>query len=83
MADLEGPSLGDYVRMAREARGLSRRQLSMAAGLSESYVSKLESGSVDPSVRRFAVLARQLGFNQRELFVLLTREAARHTPEAG
>lgn len=81
MADLEGPSLGDYVRKCREARGLSRRQLSMAAGLSESYVSKLEAGTVDPSVRRFAAIVKQLGINQRELQVLIAREAARHTPE--
>lgn len=69
---------GAVIRRSREARGLSRRQLSQAAGLSTSYVSKVEAGEVDSlSLRSFSKLAVELGLSSREIFVLIKQEAGR------
>ncbi len=50
-------SLSEALQEFREQRGLSRRALSYKAGLSASYVGKLEAGFIEPSVRAFAVIA--------------------------
>jgi transcriptional regulator with XRE-family HTH domain len=71
------PSL---LRAAREARGFSARKLSLAAGLSDSMVGKIESGEVQPSLKVFARLVRQLQLSDREI-ALLVRLAAIDTTE--
>jgi len=53
-------SLGARLRRLRLARGLSQRQLA-SSGLSDAYVSRIESGQRTPSVRAIRVLARRLG----------------------
>lgn len=74
MAD--SPTTGAVLASVREKRGLSRRQLSLAAGLSESHVGKVESG-VEPSFRVFSKIAHQLGLNAREIYALVQLEAGR------
>lgn len=70
--------LGGVIRMLREKRpGLSARQLSEAAGLSPAYVGKVESGTIDPSFRCFAKIARQLGMSAREVHALILSESKR------
>lgn len=65
--------------------GLSKRALSQKAGLSTSYVGKLESGELEPSVRAFAVIALALGLTSHEiLFCVRCALAERRTrPDAG
>jgi predicted transcriptional regulator len=71
-------SLGAALKALRESRtDLSARALSLAAGLSESYVGKVESGQVEPSVRAFAKIVTHLRVKPGEAWVLLTREADR------
>lgn len=71
-------TVGQAVRAYREVRGLSARALSLAAGLSESYVTKLETGALEePSLRAFARLVRELGMTSAEIVVLVTLEAGR------
>lgn len=70
-------SLGDFIRRARVARGLSQRRLSLNAGLSPSYVGKIEAGENDPSFRAVSKLAVELGLNAREVFLLVKLEATR------
>lgn len=70
-------TLGGVLKSAREQLNLSKRQLSLAAGLSESYVGKVESGEIDPSFRCFAKLACQLNLNAREVHLLVLQEASR------
>jgi len=53
---------------------MSTRALSQAAGLSTSYVSKLEAGEIEPSVRAFGRLAVALGMNQQEIFFCVITE---------
>lgn len=53
-------SIGYKIRQCRLARGLTQEQL--AAGIfSKSYISQLERGSVNPSLRALRLLAARLG----------------------
>ena len=76
-AQEEVVSLGDIIKSARERRGLSARALSVQAGLSPSYVSKLEAGEIEPSVRAFARLAYQLQMNPLEVYFSVMLERLR------
>ena len=77
----DGLSLGKLLRMVREERGWSARAVSYVAGLSPSYVSKLESGEIEPSLRAFARLAETLGLTNAEiLFVVHNFMAFSVTP---
>lgn len=52
--------LGDKIRKTRKAKGLTVSALADLAGVSESYVSQLERGLVDPSVSLLRKLAASL-----------------------
>lgn len=45
--------------------------MSLAAGLSESALGKIEAGTTEPSLRAFALTARQLRLNDREIAFLV------------
>lgn len=51
----------EKLKAAREARGLSQRELSELAGVPQSHISKIESGSVDLRVSSLVQLSRALG----------------------
>ena len=54
--------LGQEVRRRREAKGLSRKRLSLLAGLGETYISELERGDIEhPRVSSVRAIARALG----------------------
>jgi transcriptional regulator with XRE-family HTH domain len=59
--------LGRNVRAARVARGMSQEQLAFEAEMKRSYVSDLERGTRNPSVRALGRLARALGLEPAEL----------------
>jgi transcriptional regulator with XRE-family HTH domain len=65
------------VRLLRERHGLTARALSLQAGLSESYVGKVEKGEIQPSLCAFGRIAFQLGMSQREIFAVVMQEARR------
>lgn len=67
--------VGALIRVARERRGLSARQLSAITGYSPAYVSRLESGNLDPSLRAFAKIAHALHLNNIEVMLCLAVEA--------
>ena len=52
--------LGRNVRMHRQARGLSQEQLALEAGMKRSYLSELERGLRNPTVRALGRLAEAL-----------------------
>ncbi len=52
--------LGVNVRHYRKLRGLSQEQLALEAGMERSYVSDLERGTRNPSVRALGRLAAAL-----------------------
>jgi XRE family aerobic/anaerobic benzoate catabolism transcriptional regulator len=59
--------IGARVRRERRGRGLSRRQLSEASGVSERFLAQLEGGSGNISLLRFADVARALGMSPATL----------------
>lgn len=72
--DARSVGLADAIRVQRMERGYSARALSLEAGLSSSYVGKLEAEEIEPSVRAFARIALVLGMNQAEIAFCVMQE---------
>lgn len=70
-------SIGDAIHIARTRAGLSARELSARAGLSPSYVTKLESGEIEPSLRAFAKIAKAASMTQAEIYFCVLQESLR------
>lgn len=60
--------LGRNVRARRLEAGLSQEALAFAAGMKRSYLSDLERGTRNPTVRAVGRLADALGVPVRQLF---------------
>src|SRR3546814_9718952 len=65
------------IRVWREHRGMSASQLAERAGLSQAYVSQLETGRRDGTVAALGALARALGLDIDDL----TGRSEEHTSE--
>lgn len=52
--------IADTLRFAREARGLSQRELSAKSGVPQGHISKIENGTVDLRLSSLVALARVL-----------------------
>ncbi|TAJ28126.1 MAG: XRE family transcriptional regulator, partial [Bosea sp. (in: a-proteobacteria)] len=59
--------LGANVRHHRKLKGMSQEQLALEAGMERSYVSDLERGTRNPSVRALGRLADALGVAPQSL----------------
>lgn len=59
--------LGANVRRQRKLKGMSQEELSLEAGMKRSYVSDLERGTRNPSVRALGRLAAALGVEPKAL----------------
>ena len=59
--------LGDNVRRERLRKGLSQEQLGFEADMKRSYVSDLERGVRNPSVKALGRLAKALGVDAADL----------------
>jgi transcriptional regulator with XRE-family HTH domain len=59
--------LGRNVRDARRKAGMSQEQLAFEAGMKRSYVSDLERGTRNPSVKAIGRLAAALGVEPPDL----------------
>jgi transcriptional regulator with XRE-family HTH domain len=59
--------LGENVRRQRKAKGLSQEELALDAGMKRSYLSDLERGTRNPSVRAVERLAKALDLEPSEL----------------
>jgi len=57
---IAGASLGERVRTARKALGMSQAQLA-GEELTKGFISQLESGTVRPSIRSLQIIAGRLG----------------------
>ena len=55
--------MGDRLRQARRARGLSLRRLAEVVGVSPSLISQVETGRAKPSVNTLYALATELGIS--------------------
>lgn len=64
-------TLGDTIRQARKAKGLSLRQLQDASGIEYSYIAYLEQGRfAAPNPRKLLMLAQTLELDIRQTFEL-------------
>jgi DNA-binding XRE family transcriptional regulator/quercetin dioxygenase-like cupin family protein len=70
--------MGDRLRQARHARGMSLRRLAEVLGVSPSLISQVETGRAKPSVNTLYALANELGIS---LDVLLFMDTAPPTQE--
>ncbi len=66
--------LGANVRYHRKRLGLSQERLALDAGLERSYVSDLERGTRNPSVRALGRLADALGVEPKSLLDALQND---------
>jgi transcriptional regulator with XRE-family HTH domain len=60
--------LGMRIAFLREQRGLSQLELAIRAGVSKSYVSDLENGRRNPSIKVLQKVASGLGVSLEKLF---------------
>jgi transcriptional regulator with XRE-family HTH domain len=65
MASVE--TLGDRIREARKARGLSQERLAVDLGVSWSTVNRYESGKNTPSLNRLRLIADVLDIQVSDL----------------
>jgi transcriptional regulator with XRE-family HTH domain len=64
-------SLGNEIQRVRQLKGLSLQRVAQPAGVSATYLQKLERDEVEsPSPHRLHSLARVLGVEYRDLFEL-------------
>lgn len=63
MGDFVSINIAERIRRLREEKGLSTNKLSTDAGLSQSYVRKLENGECNPTVESLSLICDALGTN--------------------
>ena len=61
-------NIGDKIKKAREAKGLSQKEVATALKMDQSQYSKLEKDKTDPSVSTLAKVAKALGSQLSDLF---------------
>ena len=64
-------TLSTAIKYLREQQGLSARRVSTLAGLSPSYVSKVEKGDMEPSFKAFCRIAQVLDMTEPEVLMLV------------
>ena len=64
-------SFPEVMKFLRESNGMSARGLSTQAGVSPSYVSKMERGELVPTLDTFAKLVKVLKCNDAEIAFLV------------
>ncbi len=80
-------ALGDFIKSQRRIADLSQRELARLADLSDAYLSQLERGLHEPSVRVLNGLAKALNVPTDKLLAYLGRHdapaaAAERSPES-
>ena len=66
----EFATMGDRLRRARTARGISLRSMAGRVGVSPSLISQVETGRAKPSVNTLYALANELGISLDELLFM-------------
>lgn len=75
-SEVEYSEMGDRLRAARRAHGLSLRALADRLGISPSLISQVETGRAKPSVSTLYALATELGISLDELLFVEGRQAS-------
>jgi transcriptional regulator with XRE-family HTH domain len=68
--------VGAAIKALRVERNLSARALSAKASLSAAYVTKVENGAVEPSLKAFARLAVALNMTMHEVWTVVVNEGS-------
>ncbi|MCP3915859.1 MAG: helix-turn-helix transcriptional regulator [bacterium] len=68
-------SIGKAVLRIRQKQGLTQKEVGARAGLATSYVSRIENGHIQPTMRTLARLAKALGVPTSELFLVSADKA--------
>ncbi|NVK33827.1 MAG: helix-turn-helix domain-containing protein [Rhodobacteraceae bacterium] len=71
--------VGDDIRALRKSRGLTLKQMEKAIGRSAGWLSQIERGQVEPSIRDLSVIAEHFGLGISFFF----RSASRDEKEQG
>lgn len=66
--DVASPDVGQRLRAARLAKGLSARQLAAQAEVTPAYLSRLENGQLSPTVSTLSRVMQALGQPVADLF---------------
>lgn len=62
--NLTEETVGERIRRLREEKGMSQRDMArLTKGVSEGYVSKIETGDREPSIKALREIARVLDVN--------------------
>lgn len=78
-------ALGEFIKSQRRIADLSQRELARLADLSDAYLSQLERGLHEPSVRVLNGLSQALNVPNEKLLAFLGRHdeaSAGHSPES-
>jgi transcriptional regulator with XRE-family HTH domain len=70
------PPMGERLRAARQARGLTLRELAIRLGVSPSMISQIETGRASPSVSTLYAIANELDVSLDDLLFNDRRPAA-------
>lgn len=60
--------LGQHIRLLRERAGISATSLAAKAGLTQSHLSKLETGAALPSLKALEKICNAMGISLGEFF---------------
>jgi transcriptional regulator with XRE-family HTH domain len=55
------------MRKLRREKGFTQQELAEKTGIGQSYICKIESGDMEPSVKRLGKIAKALGTTVKEL----------------
>jgi len=69
-------NIGLRIRQLREARGMTQSQLQARSGVSRSYLSRIESGQMTPSLGTLEKVAESLGVGLNRFFIPATKSEA-------
>lgn len=60
MIKMQSTNLGEAIRLLREAKGMTRAELSEAVGISESHLKKIEAGDRQPGSNTYQKIVMAL-----------------------
>ncbi len=62
------PDIGHAVRAYRIARGIEQEELANKIGYTQGYISKIENGAINPSLKALKKIAKALGLEAEGFF---------------